>query len=389
MQKNPYVLILLEASREYGRGLMRGIANYSSLHGPWIIEREIPFYLTRGHDFQHIKGPSKWLVDGVIARDTKYVRKLQSTLTPVVFASFLTKESGLVSCLLSNDKAVGKMGAQHFLERGFSFFAYVGYDEMFWSINRGTSFCKEIRRHNFEVQCFKQASKKADREWINEQFLLSDWLKSLPKPCAVFCCNDDRAQQVAMACRYVDLKVPENIAILGVDNDEIICTLTNPPISSIALNLENAGFQAAQLLERMMSGKMTENQTIIVNPLYVVTRQSSDILAIKDQVVADAVSYIRRHCKEPIQVTDVLQAVSVSKRCLYDKFKRELQCGIYSYIKNQRIKQIERLLIETDMSVSRIAIELGFTSADHIAQYFRSQRDFNPLEFRQRYQRKI
>ncbi|MBN1805529.1 MAG: DNA-binding transcriptional regulator [Sedimentisphaerales bacterium] len=384
---NPRVLLLLEASREYGRGLLRGIAKYSSLYGQWTMEREIPFYLNRDEPGQKVRSPSKWLADGIIARDSREIRRVlaASVPIPVIFASYLDEKVQNISRLLTDDRAIATKGALHFLERGFRSFGYTGYDNMYWSRNRGVYFREEIERHGFQMHGFKQSSKKADRRWAQEQFLLADWLKALRKPCAIFCCNDDRAQQVLEACRLAALRVPENVAVLGVDNDDIICNLADPPLSSIALNLENAGFQAAQLLDHMMSGKQTESQTIVVEPRTVVTRQSSDISAIEDEDVAEAVSYIRRHCNETIQVGDVLQAVSVSRRSLYDKFKRELQCGIYTFIKNRRIEQIERLLAETDTPIFKIALELGFTSADHIAQYFRSAKGINPLQFRKQF----
>lgn len=385
MSKNPHILLLLEASREYGRALLRGIARYSSLYGPWTMEREIPFYLTRQEGGNKVKKPCKWLADGIITRDSREIRALLSIPVPVIYASYLDENTPNISRILTADEEIAKLGAMHFLQRGFRTFGYIGYDNMYWSRNRGKYFCQEIQRHHYQVYCFQQSDKKADRQWAQEQFLLADWLSSLPKPCAVFCCNDDRAEQVLAACRFVGLQVPENIAVLGVDNDDIICSLANPPISSIALNIENAGFRAAQLLDQMMSGKQTESQTIIVEPRTVVTRQSSDVSAIEDKDVAEAVSYIRHHCNEPIQVSDVLRAVSISRRSIYDKFKRELQCSIYAFIKNRRIEQIGRLLSETDIPVSQIALKMGFHSADHIAQYFRSQKGMNPLDYRKQF----
>ncbi len=385
MSKNPHILLFLEASREYGRGLLRGIAKYSSLYGPWTMERETPFYLTLQEGGQKARKPTKWLADGIITRDSRDIRKMLTIPVPIIYASYLDEDAKKISRIMTADQSIAQLGAAHFLQRGFRNFAYVGYDDMYWSRNRGSFFCQEIQRHHYEVQNFQQSAKKVDRQWAQEQFLLADWLSSLPKPCAVFCCNDDRAEQVLAACRNADLRVPENIAVLGVDNDDVICSLADPPLSSIALNIENAGFQAAQLLDQMMSGKQTESCTIHVEPRTVVTRQSSDVSAIEDEDVAEAVSYIRRHCNEPIQVSDVLQAVSVSRRSLYDKFKRELHCSIYTFIKNRRIEQIGRLLSETDMPVSQIALELGFTSADHIAQYFRSQKGINPLDYRKQF----
>lgn len=385
MHRNPRVLLLLEASREYGRGLLRGIAKYSSLHGPWTMERETPFYLSRLEGAHNSKDPSKWLADGIISRDNKRIRGVRNMPIPTIFANYLTEHANRISCIMTNDQSIGNLAARHFVERGFRSFAYAGFKDMYWSENRGKCFFDEVRRHGFEACCFEQSPKKNDRQWTQEQFVLADWLKQLRKPCAVFCCNDDRAQQVVEACRLAELKVPENIAVLGVDNDDMICTLSNPPLSSIALNLENAGFEAAQLLDAMMSGKPTEPRLIIVQPQYVVIRQSTDISAIEDDDVAEAVSFIRRNCMRPIQVEDVLKVVTISRRALYDKFKRDLKCGISNFIKHRRIEHIERLLVETETPISQIAMMLGFNSADHIAQYFRSEKGINPLEFRKQF----
>ncbi|AQT69090.1 Xylose operon regulatory protein [Anaerohalosphaera lusitana] len=384
MQSYPYVLVLLESSREYGCGLLRGIATYSSLYGPWNLEREIPFYLANENSSED-NDPCRWVADGIITRDTTRARQLNRSLTPVIFASYMEEHTESAARLMTNDQSVGKMGAKHFLERGFRSFGYVGYKNMFWSTKRGVSFCEELQRNGFAAECYSQSAKDSGSDMLKEQLVLADWLKSLEKPCGVFCCNDDQAQQVVRASRHADLRIPEDIGVLGVDNDEIICTLANPSISSIALNLEAAGFQAAQLLDQMMSGEQVPPETIRVEPSYVVTRQSSDISAIQDADVAAAVSFIRRNCRKPIQVDDVLQAVSVSRRCLYEKFKRELKCGVYAFIKKKRVEQIERRLIETDMSICQIALEFGFTSTDYIAQYFRSQKGVNPLEFRKQF----
>lgn len=385
MSPNPHIILFLEPSREYGRGLLRGIARYSSLYGPWTMEREIPFYLTRQEGGQKAGIPPKWLADGIITRDNRDIREVLTIEVPIIYASYLDEHAEDLSRILTDDQAIARLGATHFLQRGFRTFGYVGYDDMYWSRNRGTFFCQEIQRHDYQAHCFHQSAKKANRQWVREQYSLADWLSLLPKPCAVFCCNDDRAEQVLAACRLANLRVPENVAVLGVDNDDLICSLADPPLSSVALNLENAGFRAAQLLDRQMSGKDTTPETITVEPCYVAIRQSSDISAIQDEDVAQAVSFIRRHCIKPIQVDDVLEAVAVSRRTLYEKFKQELKCGIYTFIKKRRIEQIERLLVETSIPVSQIARELGFSSADHIAQYFRSEKEMNPLEFRKKY----
>jgi LacI family transcriptional regulator len=187
---------------------------------------------------------------------------------------------------------------------------------------------------------------------------------------------------VLTACRHAGLSVPEEVAIIGVDDDEFICTLTHPPLSSVNLSTEIAGYEAASVLDRMMRGKKYTNKIIPIQVSNIVTRQSSDILAINDPIVAQAVKFIREHVREPVQIDDVLRHVMISRRSLYDKFKRSMNCSVHGYIKKNRIEHIERLLLETEMTISQIAYHMGFSSDDHIATYFRSVKGMNPYAFR-------
>jgi len=385
MKKPPKILLLLETSRKYGRGLLRGITRYAFLNGPWIMERETPFYIKSGKDVRMTVDPTRWDVDGIIMREQKYADKVLQTGIPVIFASYLKKYISQTSCIMSDDMAIGEMAASYLLERGFRNFAYLGFKDMYWSENRKRGFIGTIAKNNCNVHIFKQARSKVDRLWANEQFRVADWLRSLPKPLGLMGCNDDRGLQAVNSARIASLRVPEDVAVVGVDDDDFVCNLASPPLSSVALNVEEVGYQAAELLDKLMSGKKIKPKKIPVNPTYVVTRRSSDIFAINDKEVADAVSFIYEHAKEPIQIIDVAEAVGISRRGLYDKFRRTLNCSVSDYINRVRIDLTARWLIHTNMTISQIALKLGFSSPDHIAQYFRKHKGINPSEFRRRY----
>jgi LacI family transcriptional regulator len=227
------------------------------------------------------------------------------------------------------------------------------------------------------------------RIWRKEQRSLAEWLKTLPRPVGVMACNDDRARQVVDACVTAGLAIPEEVSVLGVDNDEFVCTLSNPPISSISLGLESAGYRAAMLLDELMTDReKPEDRTperIVVSPVAVVGRQSTDVAICEDSCVMQALQFIRENGDRPIQVDDVVCRVAISRRSLFDRFRRLIGCTIHQYIKRTRAGRIEDLLLRTSHSIEEIAGMLGFPDSGHMAQYFRSMKGMNPGVFRTRH----
>jgi LacI family transcriptional regulator len=388
MSKTYRVRLLVETSRGYGRGLLRGIYRYSSLNRQWQIEQQAPFYVGGDGASEARLGRLAGHVDGIIMRDRKGSLDLLKRGIPVVFASYLHENVPNTHRVVTDDLAIARLAAAHLLERGLRHFAFVGYDNMFWSRRRRDGFVQAVNLAGQECTSFVQSRCRMLREWPQEQKQLAEWLLALPKPAGLLACNDDRARQVVDACLAAGLRVPEEISIVGVDNDEFVCNLSNPPISSIALGVEDAGYQAAGRLDELMTGGKPGPQDIVPATLGVVTRRSSEATAIQDAVVAQAVQFIRANCRKPIQVPDVLQEVAASRRGLYGRFQRVLGCGVHQYIKKARVAEIERMLLDTDCSVAEIAKMLGFPSADHIASYFRSVRGINPLTLRGRGERR-
>ncbi len=393
MGRIPKVILLIESSRAYGRGLLRGIAKYARLHGPWMFYSEPEYTQFSGlGTYRFSRGepimPSleDWEADGIIARiaNLEKSRSILPKKVPIVAIPTKNKIVGLPH-LVSNETKVSEMVAEHLLERGFTNFGFCGFDDAYWSQIRSQRFCETIAQAGYKTYLFKCDNRRSKPSWNHELRAMADWLLSVPKPVAVMACNDNRARHVIEACKIAGLNVPEEVAIIGANNDETVCELSDPPLSSVALNTEKAGYEVAELLDRLMAGEKMAEQEIVVEPTHVVSRQSTDVLAIKDEEVAKAISFIRQNVKRPIQVADVVDATALSRRTLQKRFHTELRRSILQEIKRVRVKEIARLLMDTHMSVSQIAKEMGHPGPEHISRYFHKATGMSLLAYRKRY----
>jgi LacI family transcriptional regulator len=308
---------------------------------------------------------------------------------PTIASPYIRERILGVANIIGDTVAMGRMAAEHLLDRGFKNFAYCGFEDMFGARSRRESFQQRVMEAGFQTHVYNQNQPKprGRRSWEDEQVFMADWLKSLPKPLGLMTCTDDRSQDVVEACKIAGLHVPEQVAIIGVDNDDLVCELSTPPLSSIALDTERSGYEAAELLDKLMSRRKIRmtGQPIVVHATHVVTRQSTDILAIEDQDVAAAVRYIRQHTKELIQVNDVVEAVAVSRRILEQRFRRILNRSLHDEIKRVRIERMGQLLVETHMSVAQIAAALGYPGVENVCRYFRQEKGMTLRAYRKKY----
>jgi LacI family transcriptional regulator len=378
-EKAPSVLLFVETSREFGRGLLYGIARYSRLHGPWRVYRRSAGLDSELPEWRDLR------IDGAIVRDVKIVANLAAWGFPVIFAQHNKECYSPFPAIITDSAAIGHMAAEHFLDRGFENFAYCGLDEFIWSRLRAHHFSERLRRVGRQVNVYRQPKAQAKRAWKSEQILIAEWLASLPKPVALMCCNDDRALQVVEACKLADLYVPDQVAVLGVDNDVLICDLADPPISSIALDTETAGHEAARLLDQLMKGGQMAGQEISVRPTHIVTRMSTDMLAVTDRDVGAAIRFIRRNPNRMIQVDDVVRATDVSRRVLEKRFKAVLRRSVYQEIRRVRVSYIIELLVGSNMSITEIAVKAGFDGVEHVSRYFRKEAGVSLREYRKRH----
>jgi len=330
--------------------------------------------------------------DGIIAH-IAYTRNGSQFIPegiPAIVSPYSIRQFPHFRNLVTDNVALGKMAAEYFLNHGFRNFAYCGFGGMYWSRDRGESFAKRIAKAGFTTHFYQygQSQMRNKSSKADNQALLAEWLKSLPKPLAVMACNDDRGQDVTEACKIAGLQVPYDVAVLGVDNDDLVCDLTNPPLSSIAVNNERAGYEAAELLDQLMSGKKPSKQVIVARPTHVVTRQSTDVFAAEDMEVGKALRFIHEHAKELIRVDEVVNAAALSRRVLERRFRQSLGRSILEEIRRVRIEQVIRLLIGTNMSISQIADALGYPGVEHIARYFRQEKGMSLLVYRKQYGQK-
>ena len=383
MSRIPKVILEIETSRQYGRGLLLGIAKYVRVHGPWSFCRE------QGGAERALATLRKWGADGIIVRSSEKVEEIVKTGAAVILAVHRRSTERVLEAanIVCDNVSIGRLAAEHLLGRGFKRFGYCGFSDIWWSCRRCESFASRIEEAGLESDRYEQKMLRSPLSRLDEQKAIAEWLRSLSRPVGIMACNDDRGQEVAEACKIAELRVPEDVAIIGVDNDLLVCELTEPPLSSVALDTEAAGYKAAELLDKLMLGGQVRDERIVVRPRRVVMRQSTDVLAVGDKDVLAAVRYIRENSDKIIQVSDVVEHVGISRSRLYQKFQKLLGHSMLSEIRRARVDRITKRLIETDESVKEIAHELGYSTTDHISRYFRREKGMSPVAYRKSYSR--
>ncbi len=376
LSKIPQVALLFETNEQAHRDILRGVLRYERGNGPWSLhvaegragEQRLLALKTRG-------GAG---IIGVI-QNSAYANAVLAADVPAVLIDPMDESRlppGLLarhSVLASDLRAVGELAAGYFLERGFTHFAFVGeIHDINWSRERGAAFAACVRKAGFECHTYGPLSVRAKRDWGVERDRLSAWLKALPKPAAVFAAMDVRGRQVLDACLTAGLDVPHAVAVLAVDNDELICDATTPPLSSIALDTERMGYEAARLLDQAMRQRSKARRlTRTFPPLTVVTRRSTEAVHIADPLVARALEFIWLNAQNPIGVPDIVKHAGVSRRLLELRFREALNGTIQEELQRTRLKRVRTLLAETNLSVTAIARACGFTSKSYLGKVFR------------------
>ncbi len=370
----PRIILLIETSREHGRQLLRGITDYARLYGPWT------FYSETGDRQASYPRLDRWQADGIIAHSARSCETLNLDLPHVCTFDHAHLE-GIVG-VLSDYVATGSAAAQYLMNRGLAHYAFCGWTQVYWSQQRQRCFTQEIRQKGHDVFTFDRPQSALRRSWGQEQERLGQWLLSLPKPVGLMACNDERGRHIIEACQAVDLRVPDDVAVIGVDNDALVCELCNPPLSSVALNHRRAGFEAAQALDHLMRGQTVQPHVIKNQVMGIVSRRSTDVLATEDADVAMALRFILDHTRDNAQVEDVAEAVGLSRRSLHTKFRTHLGRTVGQEIARVRVDEIVRMLVSTDLPIAQIARGLGFPNIDHIARFFKRHKGQTPSAFR-------
>jgi LacI family transcriptional regulator len=375
-----HVAILIETSRAYGRGLIRGISRYNAERGQWST-----CFQPQGLGDPPPPWLAKWHGNGIIARieDRRLARAVAQSRRPVVNLRGTLGDITL-PFIGSDNEAIARMGAEHLLERGFRQFAFCGLSRGYHPglDRRGDCFQRFIEKAGYPCEVLHTPLRKRALSWEQDQRWLARWIARLPKPIAIMAANDDRGLQLLDACRRVGAGVPDEVAVLGVDNDEYLCGLSLPPLSSIDVDSERTGYQAAALLDRMMDGKRPPKRIAETVPASIVTRRSTDVLATDDRDVIRAVQYIRENACRAIQVPDILQHVSMSRAAFEPRFRGVFGRTLHQELQRVRIERAKSLLAETDLPIKQIAPQSGFKNVQYLTRVFSAVVGQPPAAFR-------
>ena len=384
-ERAPRVILLIDTSRAYERGLIRGILKYSRLHGPWTLLRRTPV-ASGGRPSVTLAELRNWKADGLIWRESEPKLELEKLRIPTIFAPNTTVSKRFTN-ILTNDRAIGRMAAEHLLRLGLHHFAFYGIEPRFhWSVGRREGFKAGIEEAGRTLRVYESGAAEAKISSQTRQRKLRDWLGSLPRPFGLMLCTDDCCVECFEACHAIGLDIPGDAAVIGVGNDELVCDLVAPPLTSIAWNIEQTGYEAADALARLMKDRRRKRvDHVSADPLHVVKRRSTDTVALPDADVAAAVQFIRDHASRPIHVDDVVKSVPLSRRVLYRRFKEHMGCSVYQEIRRARTARAARMLLETNLSVTEIAHKLGYEDAKNFSRMFRMERKLTPLGYRKKY----
>jgi LacI family transcriptional regulator, galactose operon repressor len=379
MRKIPHVALLIETSRGYGRGILFGVIRYLRERGPWSV------YI-RPHDLGAPPPPwlENWRGDGILVRvaDARMARAIRRRGLPAVDLRAHDPKSDLPYIVLDNREVV-RLAFEHLLSSGFKQFGFCSLPRgrNRWMDLRSDLFREMVTAKNYPCHVFAQRG-GAGSSWEDVQEEIAAWLIQLPKPIGVMACNDDRGEQVLDACRRVSIPVPDEVAVVGVDNDEILCNLSSPPLSTVDIDAPRIGYEAAAMLGRMMAGKQAPRHGVYLLPRGVVCRESTDVLATDDRRLAAAIRFIRQHACEGLRLKDFAQETQLSRRALERRMQKLLGRSPKEEISRVQIGRAKQLLDETDLAMGRIAEMCGFSQPKYFSQVFRAKVGMSPRDYR-------
>lgn len=388
MVRRKRIALLIESSRAYGRGLLRGISSYVRMHHNWSIDLQ-----SRSPEDPPPPWLANWDGDGIIARVES--REMERAISAVgVPAIDVRGAFDLGMPLVETDEhSTCRIAFEHLTRRGFRQLAFCGFEGANYSERRQRYFAQlahsaGLTLHQFATPLPMRPSREELTLSIREQLAILfddtmfDWLRALPRPVGLLACNDVRGQQVLNACRELDIAVPEEIAVLGVDNDSLHCELSDPPLSSVVLNSERIGRVAARLLDRIIDHCEQPPPKTFIDAVRVETRLSTDITAIADRAVAAAARFIRMHACRGITIDEVAAEAHLSRRQLERRFRDSYGRSLHDEITRVRLQRVKDLLRETDLPLKRIAELTGYDYPEYLGAVFRKCEHTTPSAYR-------
>lgn len=382
------LLFIADFTEQFAYRLLRGIFNYSKRNSHWVVCKMSPSYKRKVGIDGVLAWAKEWRADVVISPfepddDVTIFRKNGIVALALDYIS----RFDTIPNITGDYDRMGNMAASHFLAKGFENFAFFGYNGICWSEERCEGFRKRIAEAGYGDNLYVY-----DRQHINTVWYdpgdLNGWLMSLPKPIAIMAVDDTQGSILMQACSSCGLRIPFDVAIVGVDNDEIMCNMSDPAMSTINVDIERGGYDAAAMAEKMVQAPTYSGEDIVMKPLGVIERVSSSVLATNDKEVLKALTFIHANVDRKIQVTDVLEHVPLSRRLLEQRFKDMTGMTIYNYISVKRMERFAQLLLSCNDPVSDIASRMDEFDTKSISRRFKAIKGCTPSEYRKKKLRK-
>jgi LacI family transcriptional regulator len=383
VDKRKHIALLVDTSTTWGSDVIRGALRYARQQPQWVVHIE-----PRGK-YEVVVPPSNWRGHGLIARITnsqlaEYISGLGMVAVNVSWYPFHDPEARIAHCT-TDVQVAGQMCAEHFLERGLRNVAYCGASHRPNYVDElEQSFSAAMKLAGLECAVFESRTKWLQGGFQIEHGELCAWLRALPKPVGILTFDSVRGHQITEVCRSESIRVPEEVSVLAGDHDAFFSEVSVPQLSTLDISPQRVGHRAAQILDRLLHGERCPEDAERIPPGGITTRQSTDILAIRDTALADAIRFIHDHANEAIRVRDVLRAVPLSRRLLEQKFRATLGRSPAAEIRTRKIEMVKKLLETTDLQLSSIADQTGFQHVEVLTRLFRRTTGIAPTDYRKR-----
>lgn len=380
--------ILVDNTRNYDREVLKGIIQFSKEHWGWNTYLIPPGYIQKEKTYDKLfEKIIEWNPDGIITRSFKNWECFKKLNVPLILLPFTHLHEDVIN-LYTENRIIGNEAAEYFINKGFQNFTFIGKDDLYFSIERENAFSEYIESKG---RLFSPSPISIDgKRWSTIPHLLAKWLEKQPKPLAIFAASDEFSILVMEAIKIAKLNCPSDVALLGCDDDKYICELTEPKLSSIDLNAMVAGYDVALKINYLMANKQQDINDIITHPKCIVTRKSTDIIAVEDIELRNAIRFINEKSNDRnINVSDVVKATCLSRRSLEIRFKNVIGISILSLIKRFRINHFKKLLCETKLSIKEIYAIMDFSSLESATRLFKNEIDMSPSEYRSMYKKPL
>ncbi|MBR2225484.1 MAG: DNA-binding transcriptional regulator [Bacteroidales bacterium] len=383
------LLIISDFTESFSHKLLAGIVDYSRRKEQWIVRRMPPSYKAQIGIQGLLRLSKEWDVDAILGQFEP--TDDLSTLTDngiVVVAQDFKQRFASVPNVTGDYIGTGKMAARFFIDRGFKNFGFFGFNDVCWSDERCEGFRREIEAAGFGSSFYAYRMQEIDMVWYYQRNRLREWLQSIPKPIAIMACDDNQGENLIEACHSIGIKIPSEVSVMGVDNDETLCSLGSTTLSSIQVDIEEGGRQTAALLERLVTDPSAPAKDVVLQPMKIVNRMSTAAFATQDQQILRAILFIHRNVRKKISVADVTAEAALSRRLLERRFKDVTGKTLYEYITELKLKDFADQLVETDEQVMTIALSMGENDTKSISRRFKQLYGCTPLQWRESQRKK-